>query len=74
MQLIALTNMVACHVAPRCDVAMERFCAWLRRRLADFKASNHGVTVPHDRKNGRDKNDGFHDLMGITYDNLWYPA
>ena len=22
----------------RSDVAMERFCAWLRRRLADFKA------------------------------------
>lgn len=39
------------HVAPRCDVAMERFCAWLRRRLADFKAGNYGVThVPNDRK------------------------
>lgn len=23
----------------RSDVAMERFCAWLRRRLADFKAN-----------------------------------
>ena len=44
-------HVAPCHVAPRCDVAMERFCAWLRRRLADFKAGNHGVThVPHDRK------------------------
>lgn len=27
-----------------CDVAMERFCAWLRRRLADFK-DTHGAKV-----------------------------